>query len=136
MFNSSVIARRLLKSRTQAIVVLAQKRMMSSSSALLVPLQEKEQLPFELRSTDLTDAEFDKIQTAYREFNAKCSDELKEMNQNRITNIIERGGVEGWDTVSTLMLILFEEFRPLIFLIFSAATPSARPLRLNISSRV
>lgn len=22
------------------------------------------------------------------------------MNQNRITNIIERGGVEGWETVS------------------------------------
>ncbi len=74
--------------------------MMSSSSALLVPLEEKEQLPFELRSTDLTDAEFDKVQAEYREFNVKCSDELKEMNQNRITNIIERGGVEGWDTVS------------------------------------
>ncbi len=107
MFNSSIIARRLLKSRTQAIVVLAHKRMMSTSSALLVPLQEKEQLPFELRSTDLTDAEFDKIQTEYREFNVKCSDELKEMNQNRITNIIERGGVEGWDTVS-FILILFQ----------------------------
>ena len=23
------------------------------------------------------------------------------MNQNRITNIIERGGVEGWETVSS-----------------------------------
>jgi len=29
----------------------------------------------------------------------QCAEELKEMNQNRITNIIERGGVEGWETV-------------------------------------
>ena len=91
-------------------------------------------MPFELRSTDLTDAEFDKVQTEYREFNARCSDELKEMNQNRITNIIERGGVEGWDTVSNLQNILTCN-RLLIFLIFSAATPSTLLLRPNTSSK-
>ena len=99
MLSSSIIARRLLRSRQMAASVFAtQKRAMSS--ALLVPLEQKETLPFELRSTDLTDADFEKTQIEYKEFNAKCSDELKEMNQNRITNIIERGGVEGWETVN------------------------------------
>lgn len=65
-----------------------------------MPLPEKELLPFEVRSTELTDAEMDKLNISYKEFNARCAEELKEMNQNRITNIIERGGVEGWETVS------------------------------------
>ena len=100
MLNSSILARRLLRSRQLAASVLAtQKRAMST--ALLVPLEQKETLPFEMRSTDLTDAEFEKAEIEYKEFNAKCSEELKEMNQNRITNIIERGGVEGWETVCT-----------------------------------
>ena len=105
MLNSSILARRLLRSRQLAASVLAtQKRAMST--ALLVPLEQKETLPFEMRSTDLTDAEFEKAEIEYKEFNAKCSEELKEMNQNRITNIIERGGVEGWDTVSINIIII------------------------------
>lgn len=47
----------------------------------------------------MSDADFEKTQLEYKEFNVRCSEELKEMNQNRITNIIERGGVEGWETV-------------------------------------
>jgi len=86
-------------------VLATQKRAMST--ALLVPLEQKETMPFELRSTDLTDAEFEKAEIEYKEFNAKCSEELKEMNQNRITNIIERGGVEGWETVCTFTLSIF-----------------------------
>ena len=93
MFNSSLLARRLLRSQ------LSSTRLFSSS-ALLVPLQEKESLPFEVRNTDLTDADLEKAQLEFKEFNVRCSEELKEMNQNRITNIIERGGVEGWETVS------------------------------------
>jgi hypothetical protein len=68
---------------------------------LLVPIAEKEQLPFEVRNSDLTDAVLEKAQIEFKEFNARCAEELKEMNQNRITNIIERGGVEGWETVRT-----------------------------------
>jgi hypothetical protein len=96
---SSVIARRLLRSRQAAATLIsAQRRAMSS--ALLVPLDQQDKLlPFELRHTDLSEADFEKTQIEYKEFNAKCSEELKEMNQNRITNIIERGGVEGWETV-------------------------------------
>ncbi len=99
MYNSSVIARRLLRSRQMAATLIStQKRTMSS--ALLVPLAQQEKLlPFEMRSTDLSDADFEKTQLEYKEFNVRCSEELKEMNQNRITNIIERGGVEGWETV-------------------------------------
>ena len=70
-----------------------------ASTALLVPLEPRDQLPYELRSTDLSDAAIAQIQQEHREFNARCAEELKEMNQNRITNIIERGGVEGWETV-------------------------------------
>ena len=64
-----------------------------------------------MRSTDLSDADFEKKQIEYKEFNAKCSEELKEMNQNRITNIIERGGVEGWETV--IIFVTYHCYRPL-----------------------
>lgn len=100
MLNSSMIARRLLRSRQS--LVTAQRLMSTSSSVLLVPLPEKEQLPFEMRSTDLSEAQLEKLQVSFREFNARCAEELKEMNQNRITNIIERGGVEGWETAPDL----------------------------------
>jgi hypothetical protein len=98
MFNSSIIARRLLRSKQ---TLMTTQRLMSTSQVLLVPLPEKETLPFEIRNTDLSEAEFDKLQVQYKEFNGRCAEELKEMNQNRITNIIERGGVEGWETVRT-----------------------------------
>eukprot|EP00349_Pseudokeronopsis_sp_Brazil_P003620 CAMPEP_0202956984 /NCGR_PEP_ID=MMETSP1396-20130829/1422_1 /ASSEMBLY_ACC=CAM_ASM_000872 /TAXON_ID= /ORGANISM="Pseudokeronopsis sp., Strain Brazil" /LENGTH=105 /DNA_ID=CAMNT_0049674233 /DNA_START=189 /DNA_END=506 /DNA_ORIENTATION=- len=34
--------------------------------------------------------------------NVRAREELKEMNENRITNIIERGGVDNWVTASDL----------------------------------
>ncbi len=58
MFNSSMIARRLLRSR-QTLTVSAQRLMSTSSQVLLVPLPEKEQLPFEIRNNDLTEAELE-----------------------------------------------------------------------------
>ena len=57
MFNSSIIARRLFRSR---LVVAQSQRMMSTS--LLVPLPQKEELPYEVRTTDLSDAEVEKFQ--------------------------------------------------------------------------
>jgi hypothetical protein len=57
MFNS-LVARRLMRSRGQAILTMAAQRQMSNS-ALLVPLPEKETLPWELRSQDLTEAEIE-----------------------------------------------------------------------------
>lgn len=96
MLNSSYLARRLLRSKV--LGVSAQRNM----SALLVPLAQKDQMPFELRTTEQTDAEIAVLQQEFKEFNARCAEELKEMNQNRITNIIERGGVEGWDTAADL----------------------------------
>lgn len=58
MFNSSMIARRLLRSR-KTLTVTAQRLMSTSSQVLLVPLPEKEQLPFEIRNNDLTEAELE-----------------------------------------------------------------------------
>ena len=59
MLNSSMIARRLLRSRQS--LATAQRLMSTSSNVLLVPLPEKEQLPFEMRSTDLSDAQLEKL---------------------------------------------------------------------------
>ena len=97
MFNSSIIARRLLRSRQQAVILRQ-----FSSSVLLVPLKQQETMPYEMRSNDLSEAEFNQVQVEFKEFNQRCSEELKEMNQNRITNIIERCGVEGWETAADL----------------------------------
>ncbi len=97
MFNSSYLARRLVRSR-QLVLGQSQRAM----SALLVPLAPRDQLPFEVRTTEKTDAEIAVLEKEFKEFNARCSEELKEMNQNRITNIIERGGVDGWETAADL----------------------------------
>ncbi len=96
MFTSSLLTRRLM--RSQLLLSQSQRNM----SALLVPLAQKETLPHELRSTQQTDAEIAVLEQEFKEFNIRCSEELKEMNQNRITNIIERGGVEGWETAADL----------------------------------
>ena len=45
----------------------------------------------------LTKAFFTKLEDGYKVYNEKCVNDLKEMNQTKITNIIERRGVEGWD---------------------------------------
>ena len=95
MLNSSYLARRLIRSK---LVATTQRHM----SALLVPLAQRDQLPFELQTTEQSDAEIAVLQKEFKEFNLRCAEELKEMNQNRITNIIERGGVEGWDTAADL----------------------------------
>ena len=60
MFNSSMIARRLLRSR-QTLAVTTQRLMSTSSQVLLVPLPEKEQLPFEIRNNDLSEAELEQL---------------------------------------------------------------------------
>jgi len=83
-----------------------------------------------MRSTDLSEADFEKTQLEYKEFNARCSEELKEMNQNRITNIIERGGVEGWDTVIVFILICY---RLLTYLTLRRASHSSPRCRLSTS---
>lgn len=99
---NSVVARRLLRLSQQRGLLSARA---FSTSALLVPLQEGPQLPHEIANGALqTEAALEALQQEFREFNLRCADELKEMNQNQITNIIERGGVEGWDTVSFIII--------------------------------
>ena len=66
-------------------------------SNLLVPIGQKAEVPAEMSSGfPLTTAYFNELNADFKQFNERCVDELKEMNQTRITNIIDRGGIEGW----------------------------------------
>lgn len=38
----------------------------------------------------------------YEAYNEKCKGDLQQMNENKIDNIIARGGTEGWDTIGEL----------------------------------
>ena len=50
----------------------------------------------------LTTAYFNELNNEFKVFNERCVDELKEMNQTKITNIIDRGGIEGWEDTGNL----------------------------------
>jgi hypothetical protein len=95
MLGTFFHTRRLLRSK--AVLTVSQR----AFSNLLVPITPAiTDLPAELRDYPLTTQSMKELQESYTAFNNQCGEELKEMNQNRITNIIERGGVEGWETVS------------------------------------
>lgn len=70
--------------------------------SLLVPLNVQQSAPAELMFTPLTIAASDALQQAYTEFNASCASQLEEMNKNVISNIIARGGNNGWETAENL----------------------------------
>ena len=58
-------------------------------------------------STDLfkfpvTEAYFAKLQQEHTAFNEACKAELQMMNQNIITDIMDRGGHDGWETETNL----------------------------------
>ena len=74
----------------------------SRQFSLLVPLQAKAQVPAEVQNTPLTNAFFADLEQKHTEYNESCKAQLKEMNQNLITNIIERGGNDGWDVKEDL----------------------------------
>ena len=84
---------------TKSVRLLNPMRRMFSSSPLLVPLQSTQsQPPAEIRDgMPMTEQFFEKLQEEFDLYNEKCVNDLKEMNQNRITAILERNGVEGWD---------------------------------------
>ena len=46
-----------------------------------------------------------RLEQSFREYNANAGEELKEMNETRITNIIERGGIDDWNTVSICCML-------------------------------
>ena len=63
----------------------------------MVPVRSNAVVPAEmLEGFPLTTAYFAELNNEFKVFNERCVDELKEMNQTRITNIIDRGGIEGW----------------------------------------
>lgn len=96
----SIATRRLLKSSVTANAPLF-RAAQRSMSTLLVPLEQRPELPAELGSYELTTRELTDLEKSFKEFNASALEQLKEMNENKITNIIERGGVDNWITVST-----------------------------------
>ena len=55
------------------------------SSALLVPLKTKGEVPAEMQEGfPLTTKYFNDLENDFKAFNEKCVDEFKEMNQTRI----------------------------------------------------
>lgn len=42
------------------------------------------------------------LERKWNAYNAGAKEELKEMNQNKITNIIDRGGIDDWETAPDL----------------------------------
>lgn len=83
--------RQLLKTPSKTVA------MQRNFSTLLVPLVSKQSELAELKSTPLTDKYFSDLQASYAQFNDQCADELVEMNQNVISNIVNRGGDAGWE---------------------------------------
>lgn len=71
------------------------------SSALLMPVVERDtDLPFEAQQTPRSDAFWAEFYEHCDAYNALCLDQLKEINENKIANVVSRGGIEGWHTVS------------------------------------
>lgn len=100
MFGTSVGLRRAVAlSRPSAI----------RNFSLLVPIQSPpKSLPADVQTTPLSDAYFAGIAQKHADFNEACKAELKEMNENIIDNIMNRGGNDGWDTSLDRMVKTFE----------------------------
>ena len=49
-----------------------------------------------------TKAWIEKFNKECEEYNESAAEQLKEMNENKILNIIQRGGIEGWFTADNL----------------------------------
>mmetsp|Transcript_33597 Transcript_33597/g.24262 ORF Transcript_33597/g.24262 Transcript_33597/m.24262 type:complete len:268 (+) Transcript_33597:30-833(+) len=96
MLGQSMFTRRLMASRSQ-ITKLTQRQF-----SLLVPLQTKADAPAEVQHTPITDAYYAEMTKMHTEYNESCQSQLKEMNQNLITNIIQRGGNDGWEVQEDL----------------------------------
>jgi len=74
------------------------KMSFSANANLLVPLQEKQDLPMEFQhGWALTEAEFKATQDKHDAFNQLCRQQLIEMNTNKINAIEDRGGDAGWE---------------------------------------
>ena len=92
MLGQSIFTRRLLASQQSKLTKVAQRQF-----SLLVPLQAKAEVPAEVSNHPLTDEYFRELTQMHNEYNVDCQNQLKEMNENLITNIIQRGGNDGWE---------------------------------------
>ena len=82
-----------------------------SSGHLLVPISVKEDLPAEMKEGfPLTNAYFNELEASFEVFNEQCKKELSEMHTNKISNIIDAGGIEGWENQDLEQLTKTFEF--------------------------
>lgn len=67
------------------------------SNVLLAPLHATPEVPAVMNEGFLVSKHYDRLlQEKYDAFNEKCKKDLQQMNENKIDNIISRGGTEGW----------------------------------------
>lgn len=82
-----------------------------SSGHLLVPISVKEDVPAEMKEGfPLTKAYFNELEASFETFNEQCKKELSEMHTNKISNIIDAGGIEGWENQDLEQLTKTFEF--------------------------
>ena len=101
MMLTSFAGRRVLLTKPTAA-------MRCFSSGLLVPLQSKVDAPAEIENSHISDYAHAQLLEKYAAFNEQCKAEQKEMNNNIIENIANRGGTEGWDVDDYSMRKNFE----------------------------
>ena len=101
MMFTSIAGKRVLLAKPTAA-------MRCFSSGLLVPLQSKAAVPAEIENSHISDYAHAQLQEKYAAFNEQCKAEQKEMNNNIIENIANRGGTEGWDVDDYSMRKNFE----------------------------
>jgi len=83
--------------------IMPSAQRMFSSNTLLVPLQTKSHAPSEFdEGFPLTNHLFTVMEKEYEAYNEKCKNDLQSMNENKIDNLISRGGTDGWSTVGEL----------------------------------
>ena len=67
-----------------------------------MPIHQHAEVSADLFRYPATEAAFAELQHKYEVFNEGCKAELSMMNQNIITNIMDRGGHDGWETEANL----------------------------------
>ena len=77
---------------------LAKRLNVRQMSSLLVPLEQKAAPLAEMQEGfPMTDAFFHDLHKSHEAYNEKCANDLKEMVTNKIDNILDKGGIEGWN---------------------------------------
>ena len=81
--------KKMLARNTRRAIQRLSVRQFSTNDALLVPLEQKPELPREMRAGfPKATNYFNKLQAEYEEFNALCETQRQQMFETRILNIM------------------------------------------------